>query len=123
MPECFDWHPAWDAQALPRPWLRVDDVLSNRTAMAGFHRMCSNGSMVTHGDMHMAAAANCCVPRRPDGRIVWTDVVGHMLLDDHASNSSRRADHEQAAGDGEEGSRRDDGHGSTGCACAWSSKP
>ena len=34
---------------------RDDDVLGNATAMAGYHRMCSNGSHVTHGDRHRAA--------------------------------------------------------------------
>lgn len=81
MPECFDWQAGWGAQGLPNPWLRVDSVMGDAAAMSGFHRLCSNGSRVTHGDMHMAAAADCCAPRRRDGRLLWTSVVEHMLAD------------------------------------------
>lgn len=108
MPECFDWRPAWSAQGLPGPWFRADGVLGNASAMVGFHRLCSNGSLVTRGDMHMAAAADCCVPRRKtDGRIVWTDVVAHMLVSDGSAPVALRKQSGEADSD---------------CACAWSTR-
>merc|ERR1711971_1356465 len=87
---CFNWRPGWEAQGLPKPWFRVDDVLdSNTTALRGYHRLCSNGSMVdAELNIHMASAGDCCIPKFPAdapddlaGKIAWTRVFEHMLLD------------------------------------------
>jgi len=89
-PICFNWRPGWEAQGLPGPPFRVDDVLESKTALlSGYHRLCSNGSMVgASKNIHMASAGDCCIPKFPDeapdvfaGKIMWTNVFKHMLLD------------------------------------------
>ena len=126
MPECFDWRPAWQAQGLPGPWLKADIVLGNATAMKGYHRICSSGEHVTRGDLHMAAAADCCVPRRKGEptRILWTDVVAHMLLDDnHEKEEEEEETVEKLFVDTRAAGRKakysESGAGD-GCECAWS---
>ena len=85
---CFNWHPAWDAQALPGPWFRADAVLESGS-LAGYHRICSNGSKVEPKlSNHMASAGDCCAPKFGSdagsglaGKMMWTRIYEHMLTD------------------------------------------
>lgn len=82
--ECYDWHAGWLAQEYPGPWFRADAVLGDTTgkALAGYHKICSNGSLVApHLSNHMASAGDCCVPKTKGGGFLWTNVYKHMLLD------------------------------------------
>ena len=78
------------SQRLPSPWFRADSVLeSGGATMAGYHRICSNGSLVPPDvSNHMASAGDCCTPLFPKtapeglaGRLVYTKVYEHMLVD------------------------------------------
>ena len=85
---CFNWHPGWDAQALPGPWFRADAVLESGS-LAGYHRICSNGSKVEPKlSNHMASAGDCCAPKFGSdagsglaGKMMWTRIYEHMLTD------------------------------------------
>ena len=82
--ECYDWHAGWLAQEYPGPWFRADAVLADATGkgLAGYHKLCSNGSLVgARTSNHMASAGDCCVPRTKDGAFLWTNVYKHMLMD------------------------------------------
>jgi hypothetical protein len=82
--ECYDWHAGWLAQEYPGPWFRVDTVLDDNTghSLAGYHKLCSNGSLVpARVSNHMASAGDCCVPKTRGGEYLWTNIYKHMLLD------------------------------------------
>ena len=77
----------------------MDDYLSQPGGLAGHHRLCSNGSTVDlHCRNHMASAADGCVPHFSAnvtnhslaGKLLWTNIYKHMLLDriGSASNSA-----------------------------------
>lgn len=69
-------------------WFRADAVLSSGS-LAGYHKICSNGSEVNPKDSnHMASAGDCCVPKfsasaGPElaGKMIWTRIYGHMLTE------------------------------------------
>ena len=57
--------------------------------MSGYHKLCSNGSLVAANlSNHMASAGDCCVPKFDAtagpalvGKLLWTKVYEHMLTD------------------------------------------
>ena len=82
--ECYDWHAGWLAQEYPGPWFRADSVLADASGkgLAGYHKICSNGSLVpARVGNHMASAGDCCVPKTKAGDFLWTNIYKHMLLD------------------------------------------
>jgi hypothetical protein len=67
---CHNWRPGWEAQQMPGRFHRVDSILGNRSAMAGMHKLCSNGSKVDLKlSNHMASAGDCCAPKYADGMV------------------------------------------------------
>ena len=58
-------------------------------ALAGYHKICSTGSAVAASlSNHMASAGDCCAPKFPTaagpllaGKLMWTRIYEHMLLD------------------------------------------
>ena len=89
-PMCVDWHSGWDALGLPGPWLQAQHSLTSPlTSLRGYHKICANGSLVKRGDsLHMASAADCCVPSFPNatsvplplrGKLLWSRLYEHML--------------------------------------------
>ena len=82
---CWDWHAGWGAQQLPGPWFRTDAVLRSGS-LSGYHKLCSNGSLVDKKlSNHMASAGDCCVPKfgadagELAGRMIWTRIYQYML--------------------------------------------
>ena len=82
---CWDWHAGWGAQQLPGAWFRTDAVLASGS-LSGYHKLCSNGSLVNRTlSQHMASAGDCCVPLfgadagALAGKMIWTRVYEHML--------------------------------------------
>ena len=88
--ECFHWHRGWEAMGLAPPWFKADSAaaLSNASRLAGLRRLCSSGAAEHGGGQHMAAAGDCCMPHFDKtasgglaGRMMWTNIVLHMLTD------------------------------------------
>ena len=82
---CWDWHAGWGAQQLPGPWFRTDAVLRSGS-LSGYHKLCSNGSLVDKKlSNHMASAGDCCVPKfgadagELAGKMIWTRIYQYML--------------------------------------------
>ena len=62
---CWDWHAGWGAQQIPGAWFRADAVLRGGS-LSGYHKLCSNGSLVDGtASNHMASAGDCCVRAIP----------------------------------------------------------
>jgi hypothetical protein len=52
---------------------------------------------------HMASAGDCCAPKRADGKLLWTNIYAHMLLDPIGTPPAEPATNET-------------------CACTWKEK-
>jgi len=94
--ECWHWHSNWETMGMTAPWRSAESLaaLADVASFTGLRRLCSSGLGIPHGSSpfgysHMASAADCCMPRFPTnasgglaGKLLWTNLVQHMLLSD-----------------------------------------